>query len=64
MPLTKLSKDEIAEAVASGKHRYDFDKLIGLQVALGLACIWAGAYQTIPIGLSLLALSLYLRNKA
>lgn len=62
--MQKTSKDEIAEAVASGKHRYDFDKLIGWQLALGLLCIVVGQFQTVPIGLLLLALTLYLRSKA
>jgi hypothetical protein len=62
--MTKPSKEEMADAVASGKHRYDFDKLIGWQVALGLVCIVTGQLQTIPVGLALLALTLYLRNKA
>lgn len=63
MTVPELNKDDLADAVASGKHRYDFDKLIGLQVALGLLCLWVGAFQTVPVGLALLALTIYLRNK-
>ena len=61
--MPELDKNDVANAVASGKHRYDLDKLLGLQVALGLLCLWVGAFQTVPVGLALLALTLYLRNK-
>ena len=59
-----LSKDDIANAVAEGKHRYDTDKLIGMLVALGLLCLWLGLYNTIPFGLAVLALAIWSRNKS
>ena len=59
-----LSKDQVADAVASGKHRYDFDQVIGWQVALGLLCLITGQFATVPLGLGLLAVTVFLRNKA
>lgn len=61
--MPELDKNDVANAVASGKHRYDLDKLISCQVVLGLVCVWSGQYQTVPVGLALLLLTLYLRNK-
>ncbi len=58
-----LTQDQVADAVASGKHRYDTDKLIGWQVFLGLLCVFTGQFYTIPLGLPLLGLTVFLRNK-
>jgi hypothetical protein len=58
-----LTQNQVADAVASGKHRYDMDKVIGWQVALGLVCLVTGAFQTVPLGLGLLVLTVFLRNK-
>ncbi len=58
-----LSKEDIANAVAKGKHRYDADKFIGFLVALGLLCLWLGLYKTIPFGLAILALAIWSRNQ-
>lgn len=60
--MADLNHDQLANAVASGKHRYNWDKLMGWQVALGLLCIVTGQFQTIPIGLGLLGLSAVARK--
>jgi hypothetical protein len=57
-----LTQDQMAESVASGKHRYDMDQLIGWQVIGGVLCIAVGAFSTVPLGLGLLALTLWLRT--
>lgn len=59
----QLSQDQVANAVASGKHRYDADKMITWQVILGLLCILTGQFYTIPVGLPLLILTVWGRNK-
>ena len=60
--MTNLNQNEMAEAVASGKHRYELDKLIGFQVILGVLIIVCGGYSTIPVGAGLLALTIWLRR--
>ena len=52
----------MSEAVASGKHRYELDKLIGFQVIFGVLIIVCGGYSTIPVGAGLLALTIWLRR--
>jgi hypothetical protein len=61
--MTNLNQNQMADAVASGKHRYDLDKCIGLQVIMGFLCIALGLTSTIPVGLGLLILSVWLRTK-
>jgi len=61
--MTNLNQNQMANAVASGKHRYDLDKCIGLQVIMGFLCIASGLTGTIPVGLGLLILSVWLRTK-
>jgi hypothetical protein len=61
--MRNLNQNQMADAVASGKHRYDLDKCIGWQIIMGFLCIAAGLTNTIPIGLGLLVLSYYLRSK-
>ena len=60
--MTNLNHDQIANAVASGKHRYDWDKLMGWQVALGILCLFTGQFYTIPVGLGFLGLSALARK--
>lgn len=60
--MTNLTQNQMADAVASGKHRYDLDKCIGMWIILGILFIGAGAYSTIPLGLGLLALTVGLRK--
>ena len=48
--MTNLNQNEMAEAVASGKSRYELDKVIGYQVILGVLFIACGGYSTIPVG--------------
>ena len=62
--MTNLNQNEMAEAVASGKHRYELDQVIGLQVIGGVLCIAVGAFSTIPLGAGLLALAIWLRRTA
>jgi len=57
------TQDQIANSVASGKHRYELDKVIGWQVILGVLFIACGGYSTVPLGLGLLALTIWLRKK-
>jgi hypothetical protein len=60
--MTNLNQNEMAEAVASGKHRYELDKVIGYQVILGVLFIACGGYSTIPVGAGLLAVTIWLRR--
>ena len=60
--MTNLNQNEMAEAVASGKHRYELDKVIGWQVIFGVLFIACGGYSTIPVGAGLLALTIWLRR--
>ena len=60
--MTNLNQNQMAEAVASGKHRYDLDKCIGLQILAGFMCIALGLTGAIPVGLGLLALTIWLRK--
>jgi hypothetical protein len=62
--MADLNQDQMANAVASGKHRYDLDKVIGWQVILGILAVATGQFATIPVGAGLLVLTLYFRNKA
>jgi hypothetical protein len=62
--MTNLNQNQMADAVASGKHRYDLDQAIGMQVILGILFIAVGAYSTIPLGLGFLALTVVMRKFA
>jgi hypothetical protein len=62
--MADLNQDQMANAVASGKHRYEMDKVIGWQVVLGVLALLTGQFYTIPLGAGLLALTVYIRNKA
>ena len=62
--MADLNQDQMANAVASGKHRYEMDKVIGWQVVLGVLALLTGQFYTIPLGTGLLALTVYIRNKA
>ena len=62
--VTNLNQNQMADAVASGKHRYELDKCIGMQIILGILFIGAGAYSTIPLGLGFLALTVVRRKFA
>ena len=60
--MADLNQDQLANAVAAGRHRYNWDKLMGWQVALGLLCVVTGQFYTIPVGLGLLGLSALARK--
>jgi len=60
--MSQLTQDQMAEAVASGKARYELDKVIGYQVILGVLFIACGGYSTIPVGAGLLALTIWIRK--
>ena len=60
--MTNLNQNQMADAVASGKHRYDLDQAIGSQVILGILAIGLGWYSTIPLGLGFLALTVVMRK--
>ena len=61
--MSQPTQDQMANSVASGKHRYELDKVIGWQVILGVWFIAGGGYSTVPLGLGLLALTIWLRKK-
>ena len=60
--MADLNHDQIANAVASGKHRYDWDKVMGWQVLLGILAVMTGQFYTLPVGLGFLALSALARK--
>jgi len=60
--MSQLTQNQMADSVASGKHRYELDKIIGWQVIGGVLCIACGAFSTVPLGLGFLALSIWLRK--
>ena len=60
--MSNLTQDQMADAVASGKHRYELDGVIGLQIIGGVIAVSCGAFGTVPIGLGLLALAVWLRK--
>jgi len=60
--MTNLTQNQMTDAVASGKHRYDLDQAIGSQVILGILAIGLGWYSTIPLGLGFLALTVVMRK--
>jgi len=60
--MENLTQDQMAEAVASGKSRYELDKVIGYQVILGVLFIACGGYSTILVGAGLLALTIWIRK--
>ena len=57
-----LTQSQMADSVASGKHRYDMDQIIGLQIIGGVIAVWCGAFATVPVGLGLLVLSVWIRR--
>jgi hypothetical protein len=60
--MSQLTQNHMADSVASGKHRYELDKVIGWQVIFGVLFIACGAFSTVPWGLGFLALSIWLRK--
>jgi len=62
--MSNLNQNQVADAVASGKHRYDLDRTIGLQIIAGVMCLALGLTATIPVGAGLLALTIWLRKTA
>jgi len=60
--MENLNQNQMAEAIASGQHRYELDKVIGCQVIFGVLFIACGGYSTIPVGAGLLALTIWLRK--
>ena len=60
--MKNLTQNQMAEAVASGKRRYELDKIIGWQIILGVLFVACGASSTVPIGLGLLILTFWLRK--
>ena len=60
--MSKLTHNEMADGVASGKHRYELDKVIGWQVIFGVLFVACGAFSTVPVGLGALALTIWLRR--
>ena len=61
--MSNLTQDQMADAVASGKHRYELDGVIGWQIIGGVIAVSCGAFGTVPIGLGFLALTVWLRTK-
>ena len=61
--VTKMNSNDLANAVAEGKHRYDLDQGIGALILLGLL-----VFPLVPtsafIGGPLLALFIWLRRTA
>ena len=62
--MSNLNQDQVADAVASGKLRYDLDQTIGLQIMAGVLCLALGLTATVPVGVGLLALTIWLRKGA
>jgi hypothetical protein len=60
--MSNLTQDQMAEAVASGKHRYELDKVIGWQVIFGVLFVACGGFFSVPWGLGALALTIWLRR--
>ena len=60
--MSNLTQDQMANSVASGKHRYELDKVIGWQVIFGVLFVACGAFSTVPVGLGALALTIWLRR--
>ena len=59
--MSKLSHEEMARAVASGKHVYNYDQAIGALVLLGFI-FFPLAPQSAIIGLPLLILFIWARK--
>ena len=57
-----LTQSQMADSVASCKHRYNMDQIISLQILGGVIAVWCGAFATVPVGLGLLVVSVWLRR--
>ena len=62
-----MDSQELKDSLASGmklyKQREGLNQMICWQVVLGIICVGLGVFETIPIGLALLILTIWARAR-